>query len=114
MESRTNMKHKFLKVRPTALAVAAGLVLVAASSSSRAADETHSTRLAPEVAGSVLVAGQPIAGATVTLYTAGFSTPTKLAEGQTDDQGLFRLDARQAPADGVLYVVAKGGTPKSA
>ena len=84
------MKHRLLKVRLHGLAIAAGFVLVAASSSSRAADETHSTRFAPEVAGSVLVTGQPIAGATVTLYTAGLTTPTKLAEAQTDDQGLFR------------------------
>jgi hypothetical protein len=108
------MKLKLLQIRLSALAVAAGFAFAAATASSQAADETPATGFARELAGSVQVADQPIAGATVTLYTAGVSTPTKLAEAQTDDQGLFRLDARQAPADGVLYVVAKGGTPKSA
>ena len=108
------MKLKHLEPSLTLLAIAAGFVLTVACSNSRAADATSSTGSALELAGGVQVAGQPIAGATATLYAAGATTPTKLAEGQTDDQGLFKLDARQAPTDSVLYVVAKGGTPKAA
>jgi hypothetical protein len=57
---------------------------------------------------------KPIAGATVTLYAAGTGAPAKLAEAKTDDQGAFKLDAGQAAADSVLYVIAKGGRPKAA
>jgi streptogramin lyase len=66
------------------------------------------------LAGTVQGAGLPIAGSTVTLYAAGTAAPSKLAEGKTDDQGAFKLDAGHAPSDSVLYVVAKGGTPKAA
>src|SRR5208282_5053102 len=59
-------------------------------------------------------AGQPIAGATVTLYAAGAGAPTQLAQGKSDDSGAFTLAVDSAPADSVLYVVAKGGTPKAA
>jgi hypothetical protein len=37
-----------------------------------------------------------------------------LAEGKTDDQGAFKMDVGQTPADSVLYLIAKGGTPKTA
>ena len=65
------------------------------------------------MAGTVQGAGKPIAGATVTLFAAGTGAPTKLAEGKTDDQGAFKLNAKQASKDSVLYLVAKGGTPKA-
>src|SRR5208283_4367048 len=51
---------------------------------------------------------------TVTLYTAGTGAPTQLAQGKTDDNGAFDLNVDQTPADSILYVVAKGGTPKAA
>jgi len=70
--------------------------------------------MAVELAGTVQGAGLPIGGSTVTLYAAGTGTPTQLAQGKTDDNGVFKLDADQAPADSVLYLVAKGGTPKAA
>jgi len=34
-----------------------------------------------------------------------------LAQGKSDEDGAFRLEAGQPPANGVLYVIAKGGTP---
>jgi hypothetical protein len=108
------MKLKLLMPSLTTLAVVAGFLFAAGYSTSRAADETPSTGSAGEIAGSVQVAGQPIAGATVTVYAAGAAAPSKLGEGQTDDQGAFKLDASNAPSDSVLYVVAKGGTPKAA
>src|SRR6516164_9181622 len=106
------MNLKIRKLSRTALAVAASFILASGWSTSRAADVgPGATR---ELTGSVQVAGQPIAGATVTLYAAGTAAPAKLAEVKTDDQGAFKLDAGPATRETVLYLVAKGGTPKAA
>src|SRR5215471_15828163 len=104
------------RLRPslTALAVAATFVFISSWSSSRAADETSSSSSTRKLAGCVQAAGKPIAGATVTLYAASTAAPAKLAEGKTDDQGAFKLDAGPATGETVLYLVAKGGTPKGA
>jgi ethanolamine utilization protein EutQ (cupin superfamily) len=69
---------------------------------------------ADAISGHVLGAGSPIEGATVTLYTAGTGAPQQLAHGKADANGAFKLDASHASPDAVLYVVAKGGTPKAA
>ena len=69
---------------------------------------------ASDLAGTVQGAGLPIAGSTVTLYAAGTGAPTQLAQGKTDENGAFKLAVDQAPADSILYVVAKGGTSKAA
>ncbi len=66
------------------------------------------------LAGSVQGAAKSIAGATVTLYAAGTGAPTQLAQATTDDRGAFKLTSDKAPADSVLYVIARGGTPKAA
>ena len=86
--------------------LAAGIigVLALAATTARSAD----------LSGSVQGANQPIVGSTVTVYAAGTGTPTQLAQGKTDDNGAFKLDVGQGPADSVFYVVAKGGTPKAA
>jgi hypothetical protein len=68
---------------------------------------------AADFTGSVQGANQPIAGSTVTLYAANTGAPTQLAQGKTDDNGVFTLAVDQTPADGVLYLVAKGGTAKA-
>ena len=69
-------------------------------------------------AGKVQGAGSPIAGSTVTLYAAGEGQPTQLAQGKTGDDGTFKLDVTddklKDSADKVLYLVARGGTPKAA
>jgi hypothetical protein len=70
--------------------------------------------MATDLPGTVQAAGLPIAGSTVTLYTAGTGAPTQLAQGKTDDKGAFKLNVDQTPADSVLYLVAKGGTAKAA
>jgi hypothetical protein len=44
----------------------------------------------------------------VTLYAAAEGVPTQVARAKTDAEGSFELDARSAPRDAVLYVVAKG------
>ena len=70
--------------------------------------------MAAELAGNVQGAGFPIAGSTVTLYAASTGAPTQLTQGKTDENGAFNLNVDQTPADSVLYLVAKGGTPKAA
>jgi streptogramin lyase len=69
---------------------------------------------AADLAGSVQGAAKPIAGAAVTLYAAGTGAPTLLAQARTNDRGAFKLTYGKAPADSVLYVVARGGTPNAA
>src|SRR6516225_7994818 len=95
------------------LSICAALVafITVATSSSSGQQSTGATR---ELTGSVQIVGQPVSGATVTLYAAGAADPAKLAEVKTDDQGAFKLDAGQPPGDSVLYIVTKGGTPKAA
>jgi len=70
--------------------------------------------MAADLAGTAHGAGLPIAGSTVTLYAAGTGAPTQLAQGKTDDNGAFKLEVDQTPADSVLYLVAKGGIAKAA
>jgi sugar lactone lactonase YvrE len=94
------MKSKFINQSVTALI--AGVFSL-----------TNISALATELAGTVQGAKQPIAGSTVTLYAAGTDTPKQLAQAKTDDQGAFKLTYDETPADGVLYVIAKGGTPKA-
>jgi hypothetical protein len=69
-------------------------------------------------AGRVQGAGSPIGGSTVTLYAAGEGKPIQLAQGKTSDDGTFKLavgaDKLKGAADKVLYLVARGGTPKAA
>jgi len=74
---------------------------------------TNISARAAELAGTVQAAGGPIAGSTVTLFAAGTGAPTQLARGKSDDTGTFKLTYTGAPADSVLYLVAKGGTPKA-
>src|SRR5262249_49181832 len=66
--------------------------------------------------GKVQGAGSPIAGAAVTLYAAGEDKPMLLAQGKTGDDGTFTLDvgADKLKGENVLYLVARGGTPKAA
>jgi len=75
---------------------------------------TQVRAIAADLAGTVQGAGLPIAGSTVMLYAAATGAPTQVAQGKTDDSGAFKLDVDQTPADSVLYLVAKGGTPKAA
>ena len=68
-----------------------------------------------DFAGKVQIAGSPVAGSTVTLYAASAGKPVQLAQAKTADNGTFKLDAGKlkGSADKVLYLVAKGGTPKA-
>src|SRR5215510_10420325 len=96
-----------------AVLVAGGLpALHWAQRSSAGSDGDASGGLAGRVQG----AGSPIAGSTVTLYAAGDGKPTQLAQGKSGEDGTFTLDVGadklKGAADKVLYLVARGGTPK--
>src|SRR5215470_422575 len=69
---------------------------------------------AADVVGKVQGANSPIVGSTVTLYAASAGAPAQLAQGTTDDKGSFRLSVPNTPGNGVLYVIARGGTSKAA
>lgn len=72
---------------------------------------------ADEFGGKVLGANGPISGSTVTLYAAGEGKPVQPAQGKTGDDGTFQLDTSadklKSASDKVLYLVARGGTPKA-
>jgi hypothetical protein len=97
------MKHVSHKHILTTVMATAMFAVASSYSISRAAD----------LSGQVLGAGKAIADATVTLYAAGTGAPAQLAQGKSDDTGAFNLTYTGAPADAVLYLVAKGGTPKA-
>jgi hypothetical protein len=65
-----------------------------------------------QLEGQVLLAGEPIAGAAVTLWTAGADAPAQLAQAQTGADGRFALSA-PAGNNATVYLVAKGGTPRA-
>jgi hypothetical protein len=69
-------------------------------------------------AGKIQVAGSPVSGSTVTLYAASEGAPLQIAQAKTGDDGAFTLDVdaekRKSSASNVLYLVARGGTPKAA
>src|SRR5262249_12627091 len=71
-----------------------------------------------EFSGKVQGGGSPIAGSTVTLYAAGEGKPMQLAQGKTNDDGTCELevaaDKPKGSAGKVLYLVARGGTPRAA
>ena len=66
---------------------------------------------ADSITGQVLGAGAPIANSTVTLWAASAAAPKQLAQARTNAMGEFALTAASAPGEGVLYLVAKGGSP---
>jgi hypothetical protein len=71
-----------------------------------------------DLAGKVQGAGAPIVGSTVTLYAADEGKPTQLAQAKTGADGTFTLNAGPEKLKGatgkVLYLIARGGTPKAA
>src|SRR5262249_32419439 len=69
---------------------------------------------AADVMGKVQGANSPIVGSTVTLYAASAGAPAQLAQATSDDKGSFKLSVSKIPGNSILYVVARGGTPKAA
>src|SRR5215813_13507274 len=67
---------------------------------------------AATINGRVLGAGAPIAGSTVTLWSASAGAPKQLAQARTGADGRFSLTAPRPPGgDSTLYLVAQGGRP---
>jgi hypothetical protein len=67
-----------------------------------------------QLEGQVLLAGEPIVSATVTLWRAGSDSPEQLAQAQTGADGRFALNAAAATGNNaIVYLVAKGGTPRA-
>ena len=102
------LKHKLITHSLTALAALAAFALVPGCSTCHEPKGEKTARSSGEIEGHVLIAGKPVAGATVTLYAAGEGAPAQLAQGKTDADGEFELDAKSAPKDSVVYLVAKG------
>jgi hypothetical protein len=70
---------------------------------------------AVRIGGQVQVAGGPLASSTVTLWAASVGEPKQLAQTKTGADGRFDLRTAETPGkDIVLYLVAKGGTLKTA
>jgi hypothetical protein len=70
---------------------------------------------AVRIGGQVRVAGGPLASSTVTLWAASVGEPKQLAQTKTGADGRFDLRTAETPGkDIVLYLVAKGGTLKTA
>src|SRR5262245_779706 len=88
------------------------LVLMALAARPAAAQQQQPGSAANSITGQVTGAGAPIAGSTVTLFTASGPTPKQLAQAKTGADGRFAMQAVGAPAkDAILYLVAKGGRP---
>jgi hypothetical protein len=65
---------------------------------------------ADELAGAVLLGGQPVSGAKVTLWrTAGKAAPSVLAESSADERGAFKLTFPSGPPGSVLYLTTRSG-----
>ena len=70
---------------------------------------------ADTVRGKVLGGGQPIANATVTLWSASSGAPRQLGQAtRTGADGSFTLNSPDtSDKDAILYLIAKGGQPKA-
>ena len=68
-----------------------------------------STAFAGTLTGRVLGAGAPIAGSTVTLFSASAEEPKQLAQAKTGADGSFSLSTPAVAKDAMFYVVARGG-----
>ena len=102
------MKTKIIKPGLVTLTAVAAILMTSGCKTEREGSSEKSARSSGEIEGHVLIAGQPVAGSTVTLYAAGEGTPTQLAQGKSDAKGEFELDAKSAPKDSVVYLVAEG------
>src|SRR5271166_6097761 len=72
---------------------------------------TGSLLAADHVSGQVTIGGAPVTKAIVTLWEASSSTPKKLSETKTNDDGKFEVRG-SAHSDSILYLVTTGGAVK--
>lgn len=107
------MKLATLVALSLAIVVNLALVQVNSGTAQQPDDgkKSEAPRTAGELAGVVQIAGQPVAGVTVTLFAAGEGVPKQMGETKTDDRGAFTLDVRGAAEGSVFYLVAKGQKP---
>src|SRR5262245_61293257 len=64
---------------------------------------------AATLTGTVKAGGEPVAGTTVSLFSAGATAATPLASATTDASGAYSLDYTLPADSGALYAVAAGG-----
>jgi hypothetical protein len=95
-----------LKIKPFYLN-AAGIVLLAAAV---AGCETAGSDMT--LKGRVIAGEEPVSGSSVTLYAAGTIIAESLGGDTTDREGNFRIRFRQPTGSGIIYAVARGGTPR--
>jgi hypothetical protein len=63
--------------------------------------------------GKVLGGGQPITNSTVTLWATSAGAPQQLGQARTGADGSFTLNSTSGTGAATLYLIAKGGQPKS-
>jgi hypothetical protein len=88
----------------------AGLLVILATASFLAWAASPAAA-AVRIEGQVRVSGGALAGSAVTLFAASADAPARLGDAETDADGRFSISAADAPADSILYLVAKGGEP---
>ncbi len=64
---------------------------------------------AASVSGAVVIGGQPISGATVTLWATGAARPEKIGEARTTSFGTFSIIGKPDAPRSTLYLIARGG-----
>lgn len=108
-----------MKVRSKRVAVLVSFpMLVAATVMAMSWQRSPSVVVAGDAPGTLVgkveVAGASVAGSMVTLYEASEGKPAIVAQGKADENGSFQLSLGAAKLkDKVLYVVARGGTPRA-
>lgn len=97
--SRVNNKPLLLK--------AAGIILFAAAISGCDSGGSDLT-----LKGRVLAGESPVSGSSVTLYGAGTIISETLGFDTTDSEGNFSIKFSRPSESGILYAIARGGTPE--
>jgi hypothetical protein len=77
------------------------LIVAVLSQAAARASATH-------IAGKVQGGNCPIVGSMVTLYAAGAGAPVQVARGKTDDNGTFKLNARNVAVCARITASEKG------
>ena len=95
-----------MKTKPLYARVA-GIVLLAAA---LYGCETAGSDLS--LKGRVIAGDEPVSGSSVTLYAAGTIISETLGGGSTDSEGNFSIKFRRPTESGIIYAVARGGTPR--
>ena len=100
------MKPRLVKQGLVALTAVITVMYLSGCSGS-GPDQGAAPQSSSALTGQVVIAGKPVADATVTLYAAGDEAPAQVAQGKSAADGKFTVDAKSAPKDAVLYLIAK-------